>query len=232
MKQTKLSQGSRFHDSLAKNWNDKYDSGGFKDRIIFFELLLQNFIRTADLWLDAGCGTGTLSRMMCLKGVQVIAVDGSPKMIECAKNESIALSGNITYKLVDTIETLDFQSSSFDHALCSSVIEYVENPEQALCELFRVIRPSGILIVSVPNRLSIIRLVQKLLRIACKVFGKDAYPYLSVSKNEYSSAEIKSLLNKVGFVVEDVQIFDPILPAFTSKLYLGSLFVITVRKPV
>ena len=169
---------------------------------------------------------------MCLKGVQVIAVDGSPKMIECAKNESIALSDNVTYKLIDTIETLDFQSSSFDHALCSSVIEYLEKPEQALCELFRVIRPCGVLVFSVPNRLSIIRLVQKLLRRAYKVFGKDAFPYLSVSKNEYSSAEILSLLDKVGFVLEDVQIFDPILPIFTSKFSLGSLFVITARKPV
>jgi 2-polyprenyl-6-hydroxyphenyl methylase/3-demethylubiquinone-9 3-methyltransferase len=132
---------------------------------------------------------------------------------------------------VDTIETLDFQSSSFDNALCSSVIEYVENPEQALCELFRVIRSDGLLVLSVPNRLSIIRLVQKYLRRACKVFGKDAYLYLSVSKNDYSSADILSLLNRVGFVVETVQLFDPILPALIRRIPLGSLVVITARKP-
>jgi len=35
MNQPKLSSGAIFHDFLAKNWNDKYESGGFKGRIFF-----------------------------------------------------------------------------------------------------------------------------------------------------------------------------------------------------
>ena len=227
-----ITNGAEFHESLANNWSASYESGGFRRRIVFFESLLKRIVCPDDLWLDAGCGSGRLARLIGQLGAEVVAVDGSPAMIECARNESNDMSDRITYTLVGTIETLDFQSSSFGHVLCSSVIEYVEEPEIALGELFRVIRPSGLLILSVPNRFSVIRLVQKLLRRAYKVFEKDVYSYLSVSKNEYSSAEILSLLNKVGFVMEDVQIFDPILPAFTSKLSLGSLFVITVRKQV
>lgn len=228
-----LAEGARFHESLASNWSACYESGGFRRRITFFESLLKKFAQPDDLWLDAGCGSGRLSRLIGLLGAHVFAVDGSPRMIENAKKESIDLceSGRITYKLVGTIEILDFESCSFDKILCSSVIEYVENPEKAIGELFRVIRPDGILIVSVPNRLSLIRLAQQLIRNVSQIFGKNYYQYLSVSKNVYCLVDIRRLLEKIGFVVEMVEYFDPILPAFFSRLSLGSLFIIIARRP-
>jgi hypothetical protein len=64
-----------------------------------------------------------------------------------------------------------------------------------------------------------------------KVFGKDYYQYLSVSKNAYSSAYIRRLLQKTGFIVETVVLFDPILPVFIGRFSLGLLFIITARRP-
>jgi len=226
-----ITEGVRFHEPLANNWSASYETGGFRRRIVFFESLLKKYVRAGDIWLDAGCGSGRLSRVIRLLGAQVVAVDGSPRMIETAKNESIGLDDNMTYTHMDTIEVLDFQSDSFDSALCSSVIEYVEQPEKAIYELFRVIRPSGILLISVPNRFSPIRLAQKLARKVCKVFGKDVFQYISVSKHAYSSDEIRRLLQKIGFVVDRVEFFDPILPDFMYSCSLGSLFVITAHKP-
>ncbi len=227
-----FTDGARFHESLANKWSNCYESGGFRRRIMFFDSLLKKTVRPNDLWLDAGCGTGSLSRLIRLFGANVVAVDGSPTMIENAKKESIGdLGERITYKLVDTIETLDFESCSFDKILCSSVIEYIDDPEKAICELFRVIRPDGILIVSVPNRFSLIRLAQKFIRNIFQISGKDYYQYLSFSKNVYYLADIKRLLNKVGFVMETVKFFDPILPNFMSLLYFGSLFIIIARMP-
>lgn len=226
-----ITKGARFHESLASNWSIAYESGGFKRRIIFFEYLLTKIVLPDSLWLDAGCGSGRLSRVIKLLGGQVVAVDGSPKMIEYAQKESMDFGDSINYKLVNTIEVMDFQPNSFDNVLCSSVIEYIDQPEKALCEFFRIIRSDGLLLVSVPNRFSLIRLTQKGVRILFKLFGKDIYQYLLFSKNDYSLAEIRSLLNQTGFVIERVELFDPILPACFSRFFVGSLFVITARKP-
>ena len=38
--------------------------------------------------LDAGCGTGVLSRMLDERGAEVVGVDISEKLIEVAKNRS------------------------------------------------------------------------------------------------------------------------------------------------
>jgi SAM-dependent methyltransferase len=48
---------------------------------------------------------------------------------------------------------LPFPNGSFDRALCLDVLEHLPYPEQApaLAELFRVLRPGGELLVSVPN---------------------------------------------------------------------------------
>ena len=227
----KLTNGASFHESLADKWSACYESGGFRRRIAHFDYLLRTIVQPGDLWLDAGCGSGNLARLIALHGAKVIAVDASPKMIENAKYESIDFRSSVTYMLLDTIEVLDFESCYFDKILCSSVIEYVEDPERSLGELFRVIRPDGILVISVPNRFSVIRLAQKIVRILSQIFGRNYYQYLSVSKNDYCFADIQRLLREIGFLVEKVEFFDPILPAVISRLSLGSLFIIIARKP-
>jgi SAM-dependent methyltransferase len=42
------------------------------------------------------------------------------------------------------------KSCSFDVIVCTQVLQYVENPERAIKELWRVLRPSGCLLVSTP----------------------------------------------------------------------------------
>ena len=47
-------------------------------------------------------------------------------------------------------------SNSCDGVLCSSVLEYVSDVDTCLKEFARVLRPAGLLLVSVPNRHSIV----------------------------------------------------------------------------
>jgi 2-polyprenyl-6-hydroxyphenyl methylase/3-demethylubiquinone-9 3-methyltransferase len=225
-----LAQGAEFHESLARGWSAGYESGGFKRRIAVFESLLQTLVQPGELWLDAGCGSGRLARIVARLGARVVAVDGSPSMIECAQRESQALDDNISYQQVATIEALEFPDSHFDKLLCSSVLEYLEKPEQALAEFSRLLRPGGVLLVSVPNRYSPIRLAQLLIRNSLKWFGKNFYPYLAVSKNSYSQAAINQLLDKTGFSVQAINYFDPLLPATISRFFLGSLIILTCQR--
>lgn len=49
------------------------------------------------------------------------------------------------------IENINYSSDSFDLILCNHVLEHVSNDNMALCELQRILKPSGIAIITVPG---------------------------------------------------------------------------------
>jgi len=49
---------------------------------------------------------------------------------------------------IENIEKLTFKNNSFDIIICIDTIEHVENPIKAVSEMFRVLKPNGILILS------------------------------------------------------------------------------------
>jgi SAM-dependent methyltransferase len=48
------------------------------------------------------------------------------------------------------LRSLEFPDASFDFAICSHVLEHIVEDRKAMAELFRVLRPGGILLVMVP----------------------------------------------------------------------------------
>ena len=98
--------------------------------------------------LDAGCGVGYGTAMLARAGAaSVLGVDVSPHAI----GEAQAARGEARFKVGD-IASLDVPDDSFDLITCFEVIEYVEHPELVLDELRRVLRPTGFLLFSSPNR--------------------------------------------------------------------------------
>lgn len=99
--------------------------------------------------LDAGCGGGYGSRLLAGGGPrEVIGVDHARAGLEMAAPgmpESVRL-------LAGDLRKLEFEDDSFDLVVCFEVIEYVEDPLAVLDELIRVLAPSGLLLVSSPNR--------------------------------------------------------------------------------
>ena len=80
--------------------------------------------------LDAGCGTGVLSRMLDEKGAEVVGVDISEKLIEVAKNRS-SLNKNIEYFAGDMKEQ---SFGNFDYIIAmDSLIHYY--PEDVMSSL-------------------------------------------------------------------------------------------------
>ncbi|KAL3526362.1 hypothetical protein ACH5RR_011018 [Cinchona calisaya] len=50
-------------------------------------------------------------------------------------------------------QELQFESCSFDAVLCTVSVQYLQQPEKVFAEVFRVLRPGGVFIVSFSNRL-------------------------------------------------------------------------------
>ena len=97
--------------------------------------------------LDCGCGMGFyLLAMGRLRRLDLVGVDTDPRRLEQAGRAAPAA------QLVRAdASALPFPDASFDGVLLTEVLEHVEDDLGALRELRRVLRPGGILAVSVPN---------------------------------------------------------------------------------
>lgn len=99
--------------------------------------------------LDAGCGVGWGSALLLEAGAaSVTGLDLSELALESARERT---AGRATLVRGD-LQAPPFKDDSFDLVVCFEAIEHVEDPEQALDELRRVLRPDGILLISSPNR--------------------------------------------------------------------------------
>ncbi|GAB4203421.1 MAG: hypothetical protein OHK0022_27580 [Roseiflexaceae bacterium] len=97
--------------------------------------------------LDCGCGMGVYLMMMGrLRNLKLYGVDGDLERLHWAEREQVraSLSG------VD-IHKLPFADNTFDKILMSEVLEHLAEDRGALREIYRVLKPGGILALSVPH---------------------------------------------------------------------------------
>lgn len=99
--------------------------------------------------LDIACGEGYGSYFMSIWGAKhVEAVDISQEAIDKASRRFRA--ENINY-ICHQAQQLDYQDSTFDLVVSLETIEHLDNPEEFLKEIRRVLKPDGTLIISCPN---------------------------------------------------------------------------------
>lgn len=190
-----------YHDQLAAKWNGKYKKRSFLSRANALFSLLDGADLEDKKWLDAGCGTGTLSRLLSERGCIVHGVDASPAMVEIAKEMAARniRSSDMTFEVIETVEKLPFPDRFFDGVLCASVIEYLDYPEVCLQELSRVLKKGGLVLASVPNRHSLYRFVERMTFYFSDKVSNHPFPeYLKFLKHMYSPSEFSQLLNGVG----------------------------------
>jgi len=95
--------------------------------------------------LDVGCGDGSFIRQFQDK-CQIFGLDRSKKAIE--KVNELGLNG---IKLNISSEKFPFENEYFEIVYMGDVIEHLLNPDFAIMEIKRVLKPEGFLILSTPN---------------------------------------------------------------------------------
>ncbi|MGW1882422.1 class I SAM-dependent methyltransferase [Streptomyces sp. NPDC001970] len=113
-------------------------------------LMLARAIRgtTGATILDIGCGDGTAAATAAtaLAGHTIVGVDWSQ---DALRRAATRLTHTVRGELGGT--GLPFATGSADAVLFSEVIEHLVDPDAALDELRRVLRPGGHLMLSTPN---------------------------------------------------------------------------------
>lgn len=135
--------------------------------------------------LDFPSGSGSLSWRLHNEGFQVTAADISP---EAFRNPEI------TIRKGDLNGIFPFEDNAFDYGCFVEGPEHVENVFQCLREYARVIKPGGMLIVSLPNYLN----MQNRIRQFLNGVAEPMVTYESL-KSDYAGNEFMIHINRLPY---------------------------------
>ncbi|MFQ5410692.1 MAG: ArsR/SmtB family transcription factor [Phycisphaerae bacterium] len=138
--QHRRTDASRFFNRLGDRWDELRDTA-FGSAFVteaFIPLLPRDWIVA-----DVGTGTGSLLPILADHFQQVIAVDPAETMLACAKQRvEDHGSSNVTLHLGD-LAKLPIGDACVDLAIAMLVIHHVRKPEEALAQMYRIVRPGG-----------------------------------------------------------------------------------------
>lgn len=116
-------------------------------RIIFENLNLEGDEKV----LEIGCGWGFY--LKTLKSIwpdlRITGIDLNQKYLDKARK----FLENLAVQLIKGDATaLPFEDKTFDRVIASEVLEHILDDEKAISEMYRVLKPGGIAIITVPNK--------------------------------------------------------------------------------
>jgi SAM-dependent methyltransferase len=100
--------------------------------------------------LELGCGTGYFTRELARSGADIVAIDVSPELLEIARANCSA--PNVRYEIQNAYE-LSYPDAVFDSVVGSSVLHHLEI-EEAIREIYRVLKSGGAIYFTEPNMLN------------------------------------------------------------------------------
>lgn len=116
------------------------------------EAIVQRYLSVIDVphgarALEVGCGNGASTRKFLahLPVAELVGIDPSPVFIEMA-TEALDWDSRARFQVGDARDTGQ-PDGSFDLVLAHTVVSHVPEPERALAEAFRVLKPGGQLVV-------------------------------------------------------------------------------------
>jgi SAM-dependent methyltransferase len=111
-------------------------------------------VQAGERLFEVGFGNGKLApRLLALaRGVTYTGIDFSETMVGEAEafNRGLIEAGRAAFRFA-SVEEIPFAAGSFDRALTVNTIYFWPEPVRALAEIRRVLRPGGLLLVSVGN---------------------------------------------------------------------------------
>lgn len=130
--------------------------------------------------VDCACGDGTCAGILAARALSVRGFDLSEPALERARATHTA--ANVTFEIGDA-GALPLQDNAADVYVSLETIEHLPDAERFLCDVVRILRPSGTFICSTPDR-----------DVYSPGHTLDSRPWNRFHKREYTQAEFTALL--------------------------------------
>jgi SAM-dependent methyltransferase len=153
-----------------------------------------------DRVLDMGCGGGRHAFSLYKRGADVVAFDMSEDDLREVKDMFAAIhlageapAGATATTVRGTAYDLPFEDASFDRVIAAEVMEHLPEDGRAMAELFRVLKPGGLIAVTVPRWLP---------EKVCWALSDDYHEVEGGHVRIYKGSELRSRLEGTGLVYE------------------------------
>lgn len=144
-------------NQIGEYWNNLYQDVSscldyhFVRRLEITTQIIQLAVTPDKKILDLGCGSGVLSERLLDAGYSVDAADMSEDMREFTQKR-LSRFDDEKYKICFAdCEKLDFSAEAYDLVACIGVFGYLDEVDQAIAEIYRVLKPGGKLVMSIRN---------------------------------------------------------------------------------
>lgn len=146
-------------------------------------------LQESQLVLDAGCGTGIVTRVAAEAAAVAVGVDFSLGML------SIANRRGGRYVCAD-VEALPFRDWTFDAATCRQLLHY-SGPEKTLKEICRVLKPGGQFLIEQSTSFGAVDLAWwKMVKRTTQPLRRTVFP----------PDALAAIVRDSGFVIEEIKI--------------------------
>lgn len=187
-----------FYDEYWDRDNNWTPTHSFTDEQL--DLHFDDLLQPTDSVLDVGCGDASNYQSWVVKKVsKLTGIDISPSGIANAKRLGMEAM------IHDFSEPFPFEAGTFDKAICIEVLEHLYDPKFCVQQIYRVLKPGGLFIMSVPNngyhRERLKSLFQAELSTSITDFSNE---WKGAHIRFYSKHSITRMLEVAGFTIEDV----------------------------
>ena len=182
----------KFWDRVAKKYSKQpiADEAAYQTKLE----ITREYFRPDSRVLELGCGTGSTAILHAPHVAHIHAVDISSAMLDIAEEKAKAEGiENITFEQAD-VSAFNAPDESYDAVLALSLLHLLENKEEAMANIRRMLKPGGVFVsstVCLGDKKSILRLILPIGRML------GFFPLVKALK----VAELERSISDVGFKI-------------------------------
>jgi 2-polyprenyl-3-methyl-5-hydroxy-6-metoxy-1,4-benzoquinol methylase len=229
---------NRTAPTFISNYSDSPD---FKERVKVWQRAIEKrmaHMPAKSLCLDMGCGDGSISRQVAARGIRIVGFDQSETMLSLARHQADQEGvGSRAEYLLASLPLSEELTKAYENSagliICSSVMEYISDYEKVLGQFHSLLKPGGILLLSLPNRLSLFRIFERALRPFLAL--QDSY--LQFQRHQFDPGHVKPLLAAFGYKIDEEEYFSLPLQKFSENVFrnyrgrrIATMFLVTAQK--
>ena len=182
---------AKFWDKAARKYaaSKIADMGGYEETLA----RTRDFLTPDDHLLEIGCGTGSTALKLAPSVKQMTATDISREMLTIAK-EKLADTDLENLRFVQTEATKPIDGAPFDAACAFSILHLLDDLDEGLAHLHRLIRPGGMLITKTACLRDMNFAIPPMIKVM-QWLGKAPDVLL------FSAPELEAAMRKAGFEI-------------------------------